>query len=496
MELADLLGVVLFGSVLILPIWATGRLFRSVLRRRRRLLDSLAERGDVHTFDMPLTIGIILFGAGAVFAGIALVPGLIWLTDGDTDARRVFLVSWPVFGVFALAGRLAARPGLRIWISEPAGVTVRRVGVSHRDRGSRHDRHVAHETIVSFHERRSPTGAVEIRSTETRLVAPMQLSGFDELLSALRRAAPRAPYTSWRDGRRDHPTPGHPDEENRTSFSISATGTRVTIGVLAALLVTLLVWPWFLVTGESPTRDSFIFVGIGLLLWAMIAGLVAAESFPRHQPSVLELRPQTLAWRTLRGGRHERDLREVVTVTIETDIIYVRGFPGYRHPLRITFVDGPPLELNDARARQMRASTRRIADTVRRHVHDLTRRHAADRARADALAVEAARARADATIGGDARAVDLLRRAVAVHPHPVRLTRLRHIGDLHRRLGEHDRAVSLYRAHLDYRPDDARAWEGLAASFTALNRADLAGEATETAERILLRTGPGDGVNE
>jgi hypothetical protein len=496
MEPTDLLGVALFGAVLILPVWATGRLFRWVIRRRRILLDALAERGDVHTFDMPLMIGIILFGAGAVFAGVALVPGLIWIVDGDAEAGRVFLVSWPVFGFFALLGWLAARPALRIWINEPDRVSLRRVGVLHRNREPGRERHITHDAITSFHERRSLTGMVEIRGGDRRLVAPMQLTRFDEFISALRRAAPNAAHTSWRDGRRARREPNVSDPGSRTSFTISTRGTRVTIGVLAALLLFFILWPWFFVTGESPTRDSFVFVGIGLVLWAMIAGLVASESFPRRQPSVLELRPQTLAWRTLRGSWKERDLREIVTATIETDIIYVRGFPGYRHPLRITFVDGPPLEINDVRAKQMGASTRQIGDAVRHHVHDLTRRSNTDRATADALALRAVETRRDATVDGDAGAVDLLRRAVAVHPHPVRLARLRHIGDLHRRLGEHERAVSLYRAHLDYAPDDASAWEGMAASFDALGRADLAGEATETAERILLRTGPADVVSE
>jgi tetratricopeptide repeat protein len=496
MQIADIAAIVVFGSILALPIWGTGRLFKSMMRRRRVLLDRLAERGSVHTFDMPLTIGIILFGAGAVFAGFTPLLGLIWIFDGDAEAGRVFLISWPVFGFFALAGWLAARPSLRVWISEPHGVTVRRVGILHRDQGSRRERHIAHDTITGFHERRSLAGAVEIRGVDRRLVVSMQLTRFDEFLSGLRRGAPNAPYTSWRDGKRSRGAPDAVGPDTRTVFAISARQTRVTIGSLVALLLFFVLWPWFFVGGESPVRDSFIFVGIGVLLWAMIAGLVAVESFPRRQPTVLELRPQTLAWRLFRTGWQEKDLRDVVTVTVETDIIYVRGFPGYRHPLRVTFVDGSSLEINDARARHMRTSTRQLGEAVRAHVHAIERRSNADRVQAEALVADAAQAQGRATPEGDAIAVDRLRRAVAVHPHPVRLARLRHIGDLHRRLGEHDRAVSLYRAHLDHAPDDSAAWEGLAASFRELGRDDLAAEATEAAERILLRTTAGNDLSE
>ena len=59
-------------------------------------------------------------------------------------------------------------------------------------------------------------------------------------------------------------------------------------------------------------------------------------------------------------------------------------------------------------------------------------------------------------------------------------------GHLHRRIGEHDFAVSLYRAHLDLDAASADAWQGLAASFQAKGRDDLAAEATQQAERILL----------
>lgn len=468
---ATVLGVLFLGAACGLPIWLTGRGFRAVLRRRQLLAYDLGTRGAVHQFDTPLTIGVILFGAGAVFAGIDLLPLAVWIIDGDPEARRVFFAFWPIIALFFVGGWLAARPAGRIFVAEPEQLTVHRTGVRHRPG---RERSIAHGDIVSFHERRTVLGAVEVRGAGSipRLRINAQTGGFDQLVASLRRAAPTAPYTSYRDPDRD-------ESSDRHHWGVSRSRTRTTIGFLAGLLLFLWIWPWFLVTGDHPTRDSIIFMAIGTGMWLVVALLVGQESFQRTQPAELELRPGAVAWRTFLGGWTERPVTEVVTATVETDIVYVRGFPGYRHPLRLRFVDGSELVVDDARARHLRTSTVQLGAAIRSHVHDLEQREAAfeELAQLDDAA-------ASSTEG--AEAAGLRRSAIARWPDCERLAGLAEVADLHRRIGEHDIAVSFYRAHLDLDTHSAAAWEGLAASLRAKGRDDLAGEATEHAERLLL----------
>ena len=472
---ATVVGVLFLGAACGVPVWLTGRGFKAVVRRRQLLSYELGERGSVHQFDTPLTIGVILFGAGAVFAGINLLPLAVWMIDGDPEARRVFFAFWPFVAFFMLCGWLVARPGFRLFVGEPSQLTLHRTGVRHRPG---RERSIAHRDIVSFHERRSVLGSVEVQATGSvpRLRVNAQTSGFDQLVASLRRAAPDAPYTSYRD--RDH-ADGGSGETDRRHWGVSRSRTRATVGFLAALLLFFWIWPWFLVTGEHPTRDSIIFMAIGTGMWLIVTLLVGQESFQRKQPAELELRPGRVAWRTFLGGWTERPVTDVVTATVETDIIYVRGFPGYRHPLRLRFVDGSDLVIDDARARHLRTSTVQLGGAIRAHIHDLDQREPAFAALADADDLAAATA-------DDAEAARLRRAAVARWPSPERLAELAAVGDLHRRAGEHDLAVSLYRALLDLDAHSSAAWEGLAASFRAKGRDDLAGEATEHAERLLL----------
>ena len=483
--LALLIGGTFFFVVVATPIWLTGRLFSRTIRRRVLLLDSLGERGSVHTFDMPLRMATIIFGAGAVFTGLALVPAMIWALDGDTDGRRTFIGMVAVGAVFALLARWMLRPALSIWIVGSDRITRHRTGLLHRIGGGR-EQTIEFGDLTRLHERRSIIGALGVYGTHHRFTISMQSERFDELVSALRRARPDVPHTSVRDKKRARRAAKHPPD--RTRFAVSPWMIRATIGFFGALLVFFLAWPWFAVGGEHPVRDSVIFMGIGVLIWLMFAGLAALESFPRRQPTALDLREGTIAWRTLRHGWRERELRDVVTVSVETTIIYVRGHPGYRHPLRIRFVDRPDdgehdavLVIGDARARQMSTSTQQLAAAIRRHAHDLSTRTDGDRLEADELM-----ARAD-TVGSEpTEAAALLQRAIALDPSPSRLTELRRLGDLQRRTEQFERAESSYRAHLDHSPDDADAWQGLAAVYEATGRRDLAMEATETAERHLL----------
>ena len=135
--------------------------------------------------------------------------------------------------------------------------------------------------------------------------------------------------------------------------------------------------------------------------------------------------------------------------------------------------------IDDARARHLRTSTVQLGAAIRGHLHDLDQRSADDESLASADETEADQAAAD-------EACRLRRAAIARWPDATRLATLAAVGDLHRRADDHDVATSLYRAHLDLDGGSADAWQGLAASFRAKGRDDLAGEATQEAERILL----------
>lgn len=470
---ATIVGLLFLVAACGLPVWLTGKAFKAVIRRRRLLTYELGRRGAVHHFDTPLTIGVILFGAGAVFAGINLLPLAVWILDGDPEARRVFIAFWPIVAFMMGCGRLAARPGLRLFVAEPDRLTTHRTGVLHRPG---RERSIGHAEITGFHERRTLLGSVEVRGAGAvrRIRVNAQTGGFDQLIAALRQAAPHAPYTSFRD--RTGAAPTDPDPRH---WGVAPARTRLTIGFLGALLLFFWTWPWLFVTGDHPTRDSLIFMGIGTGMWLIVALLVGQENFQRSQPAELELRPGTIAWRRFLAGWTERPVTEIVTATVETDIIYVRGFPGYRHPLRLRFVDGDELVIDDARARHLRTSTVQLGAAIRAHLHDLDQRD-------PSFEQLAASDDAAATAADEATSARLRRAAIARWPDRARLATLATVGDLHRRIGDHDLAISLYRAHLDHDADSADAWQGLAASFRAKHREDLAGEATLHAERILL----------
>ncbi|MEM9464202.1 MAG: hypothetical protein AAGA90_02460 [Actinomycetota bacterium] len=476
--LAAVVGFGLVGLVIGMPMWLTGRAFRAVLARRARLVQALGARGAVHRFDTPLTIGVILVGAGAVFAAIMLLPLVIWAVDGDTDARRVFLAFVPIIAAFAGGGWLMARPGFRLVLAEPDRLTVHRSGVRHRLPPAGEERSIAHDEIVGFHERRSVLGSLDIHGSGAvdRLRISAQTSGFDELVAVLRRAAPDARHTTHRDRTTSTSAPA----DAATSWAVPRWQTRLLIAFLASMLIFFWAWPWFVVTGDHPTRDSFLFMGIGTLLWSVIAFLVGQENFQRRQPARLELRPGRVAWRVFRGPWVERPVTDVITATVETDIVYVRGFPGYRHPLRLRFVGGEQLLVDDARARHLRTSTVQLGAAIRRHVHDLGSRTDDDRRRADEH--DRAAAGTDADEAARHRGA-----AVAAWPDRERLAGLAAIGDLHRQAGDHALAVSLYRAQIDVDADRAEVWLGLAASLQATGRDDLAAEAIAEAERIRRR---------
>ena len=255
------------------------------------------------------------------------------------------------------------------------------------------------------------------------------------------------------------------------------------VGGCALFLVFLVGWPWFLVEGDHPTRDSFIFVGIGLGMWTVIALLVKAETFPGGQPIELVLTPEAVRWRTLRGGWSERPTTDLHGAAVETTIIYVKGQPGHRYPLRMRFLDGTVLEVGDQRARQFATSPQHLEMVVIRTCLDPSTRSPTDLAESGRAvdAAEAAEAAGD-TVG----AVGHFRRAIARYPDRYRSSLHRHAGDLLRQVDDDGGAIGHYRSHLNVFPDDAVAWQALAEALPDHYRTELRDETIAIAEQLLL----------
>ena len=249
------------------------------------------------------------------------------------------------------------------------------------------------------------------------------------------------------------------------------------ITTLSLLLAFFVGWPWFVVDGDHPIRDSFAFAGVGIGLWLIVLLLVMQESFPRGQPSQIRLRGE-LEYREFRNRWQSRPHTDIVTATIEPDIIYVKGIPGRRTPLVIRFIDGSQLTVDDMRAKHLRSTTHAIA----RAIADWRRE-----CPIDPEAVTRVRAAVDEHRGetDEARAT-VLSELVGIDPEAGRHRRLFELGELLRSREEHDRAIACYQAHLDGEPHDAPAFEALASSYLAIGRRDLAADATAVAERILL----------
>jgi tetratricopeptide (TPR) repeat protein len=250
----------------------------------------------------------------------------------------------------------------------------------------------------------------------------------------------------------------------------------------------LVIGPWFVVEGEHPVRDGFIFIGLGSGLWALFGGLLTAEEFARGQPTELQLGPAGLAWRKY-GERTltRRSVDELVSSSTETDIIYVRNVPRYRHPLVLTFTDGERLTIHQLRATRLGTSSHHLAHEIRQRYMNSVDRTDAERATAEAWTTTAQNLDAE---GEAAAAADAFRRAIASYPDHSRLALHAHVGDLLRSVSNHQSAVSSYRAHLDFAPSDSAAWRGLVAAYTALGREDLANEAAEAAGQSSMRRYP------
>ncbi len=466
MSWIDVAVIAIALGCLAIPIVLTGMAVRRYQRMREQKEIELSQHGSVHSWGIPLVLGIIMFGGGAVLAGAGLIPLLVWIFDGDSDARRATIVMFAVFPFFAGLGWLTALPSFRRFVVDDEGITAVRFG---------RKRHIAFAQITRVRRpSTSLTGAIVVESAKETLRISGQVNDFDQLLDTL-----NVPENSQPIGQ----PVSHSAAEPRSEFRVSPTRTRVVLGFLGCLFVFFVGWPWFLVEGDNPVRDSFAFVGIGSFLWAIIALLVAQESFQRGQPNHLRLLDDAIEYRRFRTGWVERPASELITATVETDIIYVRGIPGYRYPLILTFTDGTRLKIDDMRAKHLGTTTHHLGATIRAKYHNPSKVRPADVTLAEQHLDRFEQAENTDDLGGQ---IDSLGRAIAVAPSEELLARHRELGDLHRRTADHAAAVSAYRARLDRAPDDHLAYEGLVASLLALGRKDLAGEAAAAAERILL----------
>lgn len=458
-----LIGLGVFG----LGLLGARSLARAFLRERSRRSEGLEGRGMVYESDMALRIGLIIVWGGGALLGLCLLPLAVWIATGDGDAGATAFRMFIVCLVIIALGITIVIPGLRLVVLEPERLC--RVGVFA-------ERSVHIDKIENIAEARiMPVLKVADDATTIRISRTM--SGFDDLFNRLiDRAGPKVVRRGMRD---DMPSDGR--------YVVGRLRLSLTVGFLVSTFVSALVWPWFVVEPENLVRDSLIFIAIGLFMWSLLALLIGNETLQPRQPVELEFRPRTIAWRTLRSGWNERPCSELVSASVETTIIYVKGQAGYRYPLRMRFVGDDVLEVDDFRARHLGASTQLIGRDVRTRYLTTTVRTEEERARSDALLRDAV---AQEHEGSPIEAVDLYRRAIAAWPEPERLELYGHVGDLLRQYGEtpEDRAhaVAHYRAHIDLYPSDAEAWQGLAACISGGYRTDLADETIATAEQLLL----------
>ena len=468
-----LFALVLLAAIAV-PVGLVNWWFKQFLHRRDVEIDELTSRGGVHTADPPVRFGIVMVGFGAVLAGLGLLPMLIWIVDGDGDAARAALVVAVLATLFGVLGLASIWSGMRIWIVEPDRLTLRRRG---------NERHIAFADITEVAERRSVAGGANIRSADNHIAVPKQLQGFDTLVAQVQPGAASNPAVSPSDQTSEGQAPNDRSPDTASSYSIPTWQTYGTIMFLIVLLVFFLAWPWFLVTGVHPTRDSIIFMGIGLGIWAGIYYLVEAEAFQKDQPAALRLRHADFDYRLQRQSWVTTQSHELVSVAVETRIRYVRGIPGYLHPLVMVFTNGTRLEVDDQRAKHLGVNTRMLSDEFRRRFFDPASRDLGFQQQADSAQQRGAQAEQSGAIDV---AIAAYQEAIAAYPDAQRQALFGHIGDLQRGAANHVHAVSSYWAHIDHAPHDAQAWEGLAASQQVLGHNELAAEATQTAERLLL----------
>lgn len=467
---ADLGIIALAVAVFVCGLVGARAVARLLLSERARRQDLWEPRGMVHGSDMVLRVALIVVWAGFAIGSIALLPALAWAFDGDTEARDVAIRIFMVGAVIIIIGIGCSLPGLRLLVIDEQGVT--RAGVFT-------DTELAFTDIERVDEART-VPAIIARGAGQKIRIPRSAAGFDDLFNRLVGSI----GSDALHRQTDQATASTP---NTSHYAVSNTRLRLNIGFLIASLLFFVLWPWFVVDGEHPIRDSFFFVGVGLPLWFALAFLVSNETLQRGQPIELELHDSTIRWRTLRGPWRERPAVELVSASVEPWIMYVKGQPGRRYPLRLRFIDEEVLEIDDFRGKHLGASSHLIGVDVRRRYLTTANRSSHDHENALAFLNAARQLEAD---GNPLESIAPYRHAIALWPSPEHLALYGHVGDVLRTHGqtpEHTAiAIAHYRAHVDIHPSDADAWQALGSCLSGGLRNDSAEEAIATAEQLLM----------
>jgi|GEM_PF-2230686 len=477
MGLDDLAAIGIAVFVFIGGLLGARFVARRLLIERARRADQLESRGIVYGSDMIMRVALIFVWAGFAFGSVALLPGAAWIAADDAEAGSIALRLVAVGLVTVGFGVISSLLGLRLLVLEDDRLTRA---------GPFAVRSLSFVDIECIYEARG-IPALLVRAPTGRIRVARSLAGFDDLFTRLIDAVGPSKLT----GARQPAT-----TSDGTSTATAALDGRylvgnvrlgMNIGFLGLSLIFFLAWPWFLVDGEHPIRDSFIFVGIGLIMWVGLAFIVGNETLQRHQPIELELRANSIAWRTLRGSMTERAHTDLVSASVEPWIMYVKGQPGRRYPLRLRFVDDEVLEIDDFRGRHLGSSTHLISVDLKERYLTTANREADHQVRSDDALLQGQEAEAR---GAPLDAVVHYRRSVAAWPSPDRLALYGHIADLFREHGtspEHrTSAIAHYRAHVDTYPSDATAWQGLGVCLSGGHRTDSADEAIATAEQLIM----------
>ncbi|MEZ5279316.1 MAG: tetratricopeptide repeat protein [Acidimicrobiales bacterium] len=470
MSLSELAAgaVVLAAVALVVSVGVFGARWagRTLFNRRERTVEELADVGLVYGSDVAIRLALVLVWLGFALGSLSLLPAAVWLVDADPDASRAAIGLVAVGAVFVGIGLVCSLPGQTVVVLEPDRLTKVKLWTK---------RSVPIASIEAIEEARWWPASV-LSTSDGRMRLSRTMAGFDDLFDRLVAQAPRLVSDSM------SASALAPDRDLSHLAVSRKTITAAAVG-LGLGLVLVLGWPWMVeVIGDNPTRDRFLFMAIGLFMWGLVAPLVRTESFPARQPIELKIASDRLMWRGLRGGWLERPANQLYAASVETTIIYVRGQPGHRHPLRLRFVDGTVVEIGDRRAAQMGTSTHLISAAVRQRCLSV-----GARTHSDHSAARHAIGQIESGCEPSAE-VEQIRRAIGLWPNEGGLGLHLRAGDLLRRLDRPAEAAAHYRAYLDVFADDATAWQALAECFRGGYRSELYDETIAIAEQLLMRS--------
>lgn len=474
-----MLGDVLVGAVylvlLVTPPIGVWRAIAALRDRAERRDEELEDRGSVHRGDLAVTVGGIVILGAALLLGAGLLPLLVWIVDGDAEAARVVLVMGVVTSLLGAPAILAIARGLRSWVLTDHELLV--VPLRGRTRVLPLDA----STAVTLRHR--PITTLVVRATDgTTTRVPATVAGFDLLVDRLApsvtgpgRSSVTAPVV---------PAAASGEAATRTSWSVP-TSTLVGIGgLLGGLFLLAVAGPW-LIDVEDPAGvgDRLAFTAVFLVVWGLIALAVMLPRSPRRAPIRLAVQDGALVVTTLLGDPRIVPRDRIVAVTVVPTTFRVRGVTSRRDEVVVLVTDGERVDVGFDRLRDLRTPAQQLAAGLRTAVAALP---VADSAPARVQRAHAAAATA-LTDGRWREAAEALEVVAAADPGPDHDGVLVRAGDAWRRAGDGRRAVACYLAHLDRHPDDAAAWERVAAAYHGLRDPHLAADATATAERLLLR---------